>query len=195
MQECTSCGLDGLIFLHYLQRDRHFRVSRSANRHRAIVAITTPSRAFSGRKIELALSERQPRHGKGRSLGERPAFLGSPPGCGVSKPWGVWEGGFDEAAWGAAGGLSEFFCIGTGQPAPNLKTNLSRAKAINTNVFNKETLPNHFAICHLQKCIPRFFSGFKFLTNFDSSRHMINKKGYSDRAKKSFLGSFYTYFQ
>jgi hypothetical protein len=33
---------------------------------------------------------------KGRSLGERPAFLGSPPGCGISKPWGVWEGGFDE---------------------------------------------------------------------------------------------------
>ena len=27
---------------------------------------------------------------------ERPAFLRSPPGCGVSKPWGVWEGGFDE---------------------------------------------------------------------------------------------------
>jgi len=29
---------------------------------------------------------------KGRSLGERPAFLVSPPGCGMSKPWGVWEG-------------------------------------------------------------------------------------------------------
>jgi len=37
-----------------------------------------------------------PRNMKGRSLGERPAFLRSPPGCGVSKPWGVWEGGFDE---------------------------------------------------------------------------------------------------
>jgi len=43
----------------------------------------------------------------------------------------VWEGGFDEAAWGAAGGLSEFFSIGTGQPAPNLKTNPSSVEAIN----------------------------------------------------------------
>ena len=68
-------------------------------------------------------------------------------------------------------------------------------KRSTTNVFNKGTLPNHFAICHLQKCIPRFFSGFKFLTNFDSSRHMINKKGYSDRAQNSFLRPFYTCFQ
>ena len=40
---------------------------------------------------ELAIGQE-----KGRPLGERPAFLGSPPGCGISKPWGVWEGGFDE---------------------------------------------------------------------------------------------------
>ena len=50
-------------------------------------------------------------------------------------------------------------------------------KRSTTNVFNTRTLPKHIAFCHLQKCIPRFFSGFKFLTNFDSSRHMINKKG------------------
>ena len=29
---------------------------------------------------------------KAGRLGERPAFLLSPPGCGISKPWGVWEG-------------------------------------------------------------------------------------------------------
>jgi hypothetical protein len=44
---------------------------------------------------------------KGRSLGDDRPSLG-PAWVWVSKPWGVWEGGFDEAAWGAAGGLSEF---------------------------------------------------------------------------------------
>jgi hypothetical protein len=43
----------------------------------------------------------------------------------------VWEGGFDEAAWGAAGGLSRFICSGTGEPAPNSKTNLSEARTNN----------------------------------------------------------------
>ena len=78
---------------------------------------------------------------KGRSLGERPAFLGSPPGCGVSKPWGVWEGGFDEAAWGAAGGLSELVCRGADQSAPNVKTKtfLKRIR-LARNVFNDEDL-------------------------------------------------------
>ena len=35
---------------------------------------------------------------KGRSLGERPAFRMSPPGCGVSKP-GVCGKGLRDAAW------------------------------------------------------------------------------------------------
>jgi hypothetical protein len=44
---------------------------------------------------------------KGRSLGERPAFLMSPPGCGVSKPWGVWEG----ASMSGLGGRRRAFWI------------------------------------------------------------------------------------
>ena len=49
---------------------------------------------------------------KGRSLGERPAFLRSPPGCGVSKPWGVWEGGFDERLGGPPAGYVDLSGVG-----------------------------------------------------------------------------------
>ena len=49
---------------------------------------------------------------KGRSLGERPAFLRSPPGCGVSKPWGVWEGGFDERLGGPPAGYVNLSGVG-----------------------------------------------------------------------------------
>jgi len=53
----------------------------------------------------------------------------------------VWEGGFDEAAWGAAGGLSELVCRGTDQSAPNVKTKtfLKRIR-LARNVFNDEDL-------------------------------------------------------
>jgi len=50
-------------------------------------------------------SSRQARNTKGRSLGERPAFLRSPPGCGVIEALGCVGRGLRWAAWGAAGGL------------------------------------------------------------------------------------------
>ena len=53
-----------------------------------------------------------PENMKGRSLGERPAFLRSPPGCGVSKPWGVWEGGFDERLGGPPAGYVDLSGVG-----------------------------------------------------------------------------------
>ena len=53
-----------------------------------------------------------PRNMKGRSLGERPAFLRSPPGGGVSKPWGVWEGGFDERLGGPPAGYVDLSGVG-----------------------------------------------------------------------------------
>ena len=53
-----------------------------------------------------------PENMKGRSLGERPAFLMSPPGCGVSKPWGVWEGGFDERLGGPPAGYVDLSGVG-----------------------------------------------------------------------------------
>jgi hypothetical protein len=40
----------------------------------------------------------------GRLGNDRPS-LGARLGVGLSKPWGVWEGGFNEAAWGPLGGL------------------------------------------------------------------------------------------
>jgi len=46
--------------------------------------------------VDEQSARRSVRKMKGRSLGERPAFLGSPPGCGLSKPLGVWEGGFEK---------------------------------------------------------------------------------------------------
>jgi len=30
---------------------------------------------------------------------------------GLSKPWGVWEGGFDEAAWGPLAGFVELWWV------------------------------------------------------------------------------------
>ena len=41
----------------------------------------------------------------GRLGNDRPS-LGARLGVGLSKPWGVWEGGFDERPGKAAGGLS-----------------------------------------------------------------------------------------
>ena len=64
---------------------------------------------------------------KGRSLGERPAFLRSPPGCGVSKPWGVWEGGFDERLGGPPAGYVDLSGVGRarGGSAANFVKSLS----------------------------------------------------------------------
>jgi hypothetical protein len=138
LQKCISQGFETLILLHCFTQDRHFWVSRDKIEPR-IVVIAALFRAFSSRWPTLPQEAAQ--KWKGRSLGERPAFLGSPPGCGVSKPWGVWEGGFDEAAWGAAGGLSELVCRGTDQSAPNVKTKtfLKRIR-LARNVFNDEDL-------------------------------------------------------
>ena len=43
----------------------------------------------------------------GRLGNDRPS-LGARLGVGLSKPWGVWEGGFDERPGKAAGGLWDF---------------------------------------------------------------------------------------
>ncbi len=46
-----------------------------------------------------------PENMKGRSLGERPAFLRSPPGCGVIEALGCVGRGASMSGLGAAGGL------------------------------------------------------------------------------------------
>ena len=42
------------------------------------------------------MDDRGARNTKGRSLGDDRPSLGARLGVGLSKPWGVWEGGFDE---------------------------------------------------------------------------------------------------
>src|SRR5215470_8355418 len=93
---------------------------------------------------------------KGRSLGERPAFLRSPPGCGVSKPWGVWEGGFDERLGGPPAGYVD---LSGGGCARCGKRYQSRGKSLSDMNFKKRgrlyvgNLTNGPAIRHLQNRI------------------------------------------
>jgi len=107
----------------------------------------------------------------------------------------VWEGGFDEAAWGAAGGLSEFHCCGTVTGTQILKMDLSNTERLTENLFGEKNLPNHAAFCHLQNCISRFFRAFKLLMNLDSPRHTTAKKGHSDFAPDPLLRHYYMEFQ
>ena len=47
----------------------------------------------------------------GRLGNDRPS-LGARLGVGLSKPWGVWEGGFDERLGGPPAGYVELWCVG-----------------------------------------------------------------------------------
>jgi len=102
---------------------------------------------------------------KDRSLGERPAFLGSPPGCGISKPWGVWEGGFDERP---------------GEPP---------ADYLNSSLTER-TLTNGWRRCHLQIRISSSVRCFNFLTNSCSPRYKIGGKGHTDFASNLLVFQF-----
>ena len=55
--------------------------------------------------------ETRARNTKGRSLGERPAFLRSPPAYGVVEALGCVGRGFDEAAWGPLAGFVELWWV------------------------------------------------------------------------------------
>src|SRR3954467_10515428 len=91
--------------------------------------------------------------GSGHTISERPVAWGT-----TGLPWEsawVWDiealgcvgRGFDEAAWGAAGGLSEFQLHGTvGTGA--------------WSVSNEGTLTNRLSGCHLQNRISCFFMCF-----------------------------------
>jgi hypothetical protein len=134
---------------------------------------------------------------KGRSLGERPAFLGSPPGCGMSKPWGVWEGGFDEAAWGAAGGLSKFSATAPEYwSAPNSRNQTSpNRKQVKARSPMTKTLTNRFPHRHLQNCISHFCQGLLIPYEFSSARHTVNKKGHTECVASANFFHFCNYFQ
>ena len=130
-------------------------------------------------RIAGGYGKRGPQKLKGRSLGERPAFLASPPGCGMSKPWGVWEGGFDEAAWGAAGGLSEISIAAQKRiDDQTQKPNLAKELALNGAPSNEKILANRRAQRHLQNCISGIFQRLKITSRIsDCLPHMTPENG------------------
>ena len=62
---------------------------------------------FNGADVVDAMNDQNPKKGKAGRLGERPAFLLSPPGCGVIEALGCVGRGFDERPGETAGGLVE----------------------------------------------------------------------------------------
>jgi hypothetical protein len=103
----------------------------------------------------IGLWKLSPENMKGRSLGERPAFLRSPPGCGVSKPWGVWEGGFDERLGGPPAGYVDLSGVGRawcGKRCQFREKPFRYELQVGTSVSNAN-LTNERTIRHLQKCI------------------------------------------
>src|SRR5690348_1035388 len=101
LQNCISWPIHILILLHLFDRDKRFWDISDVTQERPRLLTST--------------GQRRPTNMKGRSLGERPAFLSSPPGCGLSKPWGVWEGGFDERPGGPPAGLGKLVWCGASQ--------------------------------------------------------------------------------
>lgn len=96
-----------------------------------------------------------PKNMKGRSLGERPAFLRSPPGCGISKPWGVWEGGFDERLGGPPAGYVDLSGVGRAWVwrCQSREKPFRYELQVGTTVSNEGNLTNELGLRYLQKCI------------------------------------------
>ena len=96
--------------------------------------------------------ETGPENMKGRSLGERPAFLRSPPGCGVSKPWGVGRG-LREAAWEGRWRAMGICGVERQEALPAVWEFLLKSMPEQMTVSNEANLSKAPAPCHLQKCI------------------------------------------
>ena len=92
----------------------------------------------------------------GRLGNDRPS-LGARLGMGLSKPWGVWEGGFDEAAWGPLGGLGGTL-MGAGALGWGTLPNWDEIPfgyelRRRTMISNERNLTNRPRPRHLQNCI------------------------------------------
>ena len=122
-----------------------------------------------------------PENMKGRSLGERPAFLRSPPGCGVSKPWGVWEGGFDERLGGRRRAMSISLvsgALGCGKRCQFREKPFRYELQLGTTVSNGGNLTNERTVRHLQNCISGLgakpsFAGFCCISVTADSRKRV----------------------
>ena len=128
---------------------------------------------------------------KGRSLGERPAFLRSPPGCGVVEALGCVGRGFDEAAWGPLGGLGGTL-MGAGALGWGTLPNWDEIPfgyelRRRTMISNERNLTNRPRPRHLQNCISA--SGdFHRIPMFRAyCEHQIVKKGDSDLVPRPYF--------
>ena len=105
---------------------------------------------------------------------------------GLSKPWGVWEGGFDERPGKAAGGLWGFLGHGArgrkrcqfsvGKP---FGYELQQPRAVS----NGDNLTNETDPRHLQNCISELGCLLHLLGFLASLRQQIGEKGGSGFAQ------------
>jgi len=90
-------------FTTFFFRDRHFWVISRRMGSAAFGTNAAPAHGFSsiflgGQRAPTAgpVEESRPEIRKAGRLGNDRPSLGARLGVGLSKPWGVWEGGFDE---------------------------------------------------------------------------------------------------
>ena len=100
---------------------------------------------------------------------------------GLSKPWGVWEGGFDERP----GEPPADYLNLVAQPGLRLfeRTSL-KTNAVSTSSLTERTLTNGWRPCHLQIRISSSVRCFNLLTNFVSPRYKIGAKEHTDFASR-----------
>ena len=121
-----------------------------------------------------------PRHTKGRSLGERPAFLRSPPGCGVIEALGVWEGGFDERPGEPPAGVGKLGWCGariTSAARCGCKKPFGYELQQPKTVSNEDNLSNETDPRYLQNCISELGYPLHLLGFLASLRQQIGEKG------------------
>ena len=103
----------------------------------------------------------------GRLGNDRPS-LGARLGVGLSKPWGVWEGGFDERLGGPPAGYVDLCVSGAfwwercqSRCEKPFRYELQERRSVS----NKGNLTKELPLRHLQNCIsdledPSYFRGF-----------------------------------
>ena len=106
-------NLSGLILQQHFARDRHFWGISRRDVPRLAACVGRFPWGLQGDKRATGRSRsHHPEIGKAGRLGNDRPSLGARLGCGISKPWGVWEGGFDERPGEPPAGYLDFTCTG-----------------------------------------------------------------------------------